>query len=355
MSAPSPAPQSPDIAWPAPRLQVLQVEELFRFAGTSTAFSFLGALLALGVLFDAGGSRTAATLWFLAATAIAVARAFIVFFYRRREPGADTQRFADAYTASNFAAGLLFGTLGTVLFPAGPVHAQLFILMMIICFVAGSVTAYAPVRFCHDALSIPATFPTALYLFFVRDGVHWFAGLASIFFCVAIVYYAHQLHHHFARAFLARIERDDLLALQQALQEKTRLENRELAHRVAVRGVRAEDASVRVERLEALFERSPLPQIECDAAGDIVVANAAAGRFFGLPPASMAGQPISVFVSQLPAAAAAESSPHSLAVRALLPLGDGVACTASLTPLALPGGPRGFAVTLTGLPVTAPA
>ena len=354
MSPAAPASQPHVPAWPAPRLHALQVEELFRFAGTSAAFSFLGALLTLGVLFEAGGSRSAATVWFLAATAIAVARAFIVVFYRRRDPAADPTRFADAYTASNFAAGLLFGTLGTVLFPPGPPHAQLFVFMVIMCFVAGSVTAYAPVRFCHDALSIPATFPTALYLFFARDGVHWYAGLAALFFCVAIVYYAHQLHRHFERGFLAQIERDDLLAVQQALQEKARLENRDLAHRVAVRGVRAEDASGRAERLEALFERSPLPQVECDAAGHIVVANPAAGRFFGLPPAAMAGQPLSVFVSHLSPAAAAESSPHSLPVRALLPRG-GVSCTASITPWALPGGPRGFAVTLSGLPATAPA
>lgn len=157
-------------AWPAPRLRALQVEELFRFAGTSAAFSFLGALLTLGVLFEAGTPRSASALWFLAATSIAVTRALIVFFYRRREPDADPQRFADAYTVANFAAGVLFGALGTVLFPSGPVYAQLFVVMVIICFVAGSVTAYAPVRFAHDAMSIPATVPTALYLFFVRDG-----------------------------------------------------------------------------------------------------------------------------------------------------------------------------------------
>lgn len=350
-SAPAAAPTS----WPAPRLHALQVEELFRFAGNSAAFSFLGALLTLGVLLEVGTSRAGAALWFLAATAIAVARALTIFFYRRRDATADPRRFADAFIVSNFASGLLFGSLGTVLFPSGPVYAQLFVFMVIICFVAGSVTAYSPVRFAHDALSIPATIPTALYLFFARDGVHWFAGLAALFFCLAIVHYARQLHLHLERGFLARIERDDLLALQQALREKAQLENDDLAHRVAMRGVRAAQASIRAERLEALFERSPLPQLECDAAGTIVVANPAAERLFGMPAGSMAGQPIAVFVSQISPAAAAEATPHSMAVKALLPRGGGLPCTASVTPWVLPGGPRGFAVTLSGLPATAPA
>lgn len=145
------------------------------------------------------------------------------------------------------------------------------------------------------------------------------------------------------------------MALQQALQEKTRIENRELAHRVAVRGVRAEDASGRAERLETLFERSPLPQLECDAAGNVVVANPAAGRLFGMPPALMCGQPLSVFVSHVAPAAAIDAHPRSLPVQAVVAGGTPLSCTASITPWAVPGGPRGFAVALSGLPANAPA
>jgi PAS domain-containing protein len=340
--------------WPAPRVRMLQIDELFRFAAVSAAFSFLGALLTLGVLFQVGVNRTAAALWFFAATGINVARAFIIFFYRRREPNADPSQYADAFVVTNFAAGVLFGVLGTVLFPAGPAYAQLFVLMVIICFVAGSVTAYAPVRFAHAALSIPATFPTAFYLFFVRDGMHWFAGLAALFFCLAIVYYARQLHRHLEGAFIAQIERDDLLALQQALQDKVRLENRELAHRVAVRGVRAEDAAVRAERLESMFHNSPLPQFECDASGHVVTANPAAARTFAVPVEAMVGEPIAVFVSGISVHAAADAAPHSVPAEARLPAGQAHACTASLTPWALPGGPRGFAVLLSGLPSLEP-
>ncbi len=173
--------------WPAPRLRALQVEELFRFAGVSAAYSYFGALLTLGVLFEVSTDRTPAAAWFVAATILAVLRGLLVVAYRRRAPGVDPSRYAHLAISANFLAGVLWGLLGTVLFPAGPVYAQLYVVMEIICFVAGSGTAYSAVEGAHEALSIPATLPTAAYLFFMRDGMHWYAGVAAVFLCFAIV------------------------------------------------------------------------------------------------------------------------------------------------------------------------
>lgn len=335
--------------WPAPRLRALQVQELFRFAAPSAAYSFVGSLLTLGVLFESGADRRAATLWFMLATTVAFFRALVIFFYRRREPGGDLARWPRLVIAGNLAAGMLWGALGTLLFPAGPLYAQLLVLMVIICFVAGSVTAYAPVRFAHDALSLPATIPTAVYLFFVRDGVHVYAGVAALLFCAAIVYYARQLHAHLEASFLAQIERDDLLSISHAVREKVQLENRDLAHRVAVRGVRAESAANRAERLETLFEHSPLPQFDCDAAGTIVAVNAAAARLLGATAGELAGKPLADFVPGV----VAETTAHSQRAEAKRPGGAAFACTASVTPFALASGVRGFSVVLSGLPSVA--
>ena len=190
--------------WPAPRLRALQVEELFRFSGVSAAYSYFGALLTLGVLFEVSTDHTPAAAWFVAATLLAVLRGILVVAYRRRPPESDPSRYARLAIVANLFAGVLWGILGTVLFPAGPVYAQLFVVMVIICFVAGSVTAYSAVEGAHEALSIPATIPTAAFLFFMRDGMHWYAGVAALFFCFAIVYYARQLHTHLEAGFLAQ-------------------------------------------------------------------------------------------------------------------------------------------------------
>ncbi len=159
---------------------------------------------------------------------------------------------------ANLLAGIQWGLLGTVLFPDGQVYLQLFALMVIICFVAGAVTAYAPVKGAHEALAVPAAIPTAIYLFFIHSGPHWYAGVLALFFCFTIFYYASRLTRNMEEGFIMQIERDNLLSLTELLNEKLQRENRDLAHRVAVRAASIEVARERADRLDALFERSAL-------------------------------------------------------------------------------------------------
>lgn len=341
--------------WPEPRLKALQVDELYRFAPTATGFSYFGALLTLGVLINVGDIGRGAV-WFLWATAITFFRCVCIVAYRRRGAESDPDAWGRLMVAANFLAGVQWGILGTLLFPHGPVHTQLFTLMVIICFVAGSVTAYAAVKGAHEAMSLPATVPTSVFLFFFQNGTHWYEGTMALFFCFAIVYYARKQHRYLETGFRMQIERDDLLTLTAMLNQKLERENRELAHRVAVRGASVESARGRAERLESLFERSPLPQIECDAAGNVMTCNPAAERLFGVPHDEMVGRPLTMLLA-IPAPEVKElayaSRGETFDVEARARQGLRVPCSASFTPLPEVDGRRpGFGVTLTGIPVT---
>jgi PAS domain-containing protein len=342
----------PVLSWPSPRLLALEVAQIYGFATTAAGFSYVGALLTLGVLVETGDVLRGAV-WFLFASLVTFVRAFLVIAYRRRSAAWGMETWARLMVFANLLAGIQWGLLGTVLFPQGPLYAQLFTLMVIICFVAGSVTAYAALKGAHEALSVPATVPTALYLFFVHDGVHWYAGVAALFFCFAIVHYSGKLHRHMRRTFELQVERDDLLALTQALNEKLSTEKLELAHRAAVRGASMESARDQARRLSALFERSPLPQLECDGAGRIVGSNAAAQRFFARTREELSGSPLDSLVTArgapIPEIAAGGTFEVEVKVR-----GDTVECSASITPLAADEGQRGgFGVALVGVSVPA--
>jgi PAS domain S-box-containing protein len=339
---------------PEPRLLDLQVEEVYRLAPTATAFSYFGALLTLGVLVEIGDTVPGA-IWFLFASAVTFLRAFLVIAYRRRTPGSDTGRFAKGVTVANLLAGVQWGVLGTVLFPDGPTYAQLFTLMVIICFVAGSVTAYSALRGAHEALSIPATIPTSIYVFFLHDGVHWYAGIAALFFCFAIIHYAGKLHRYLAASYRLQMERDDLAELTRRLNQRLEGEKSELAHRAAMRGVSAETARDEAARLLALFDRSPLAQLECDANGNVIASNAAAQRLFGRSRAALAGVPIASLMSssaEHDAGLLNVATPRTVDVDVTAPDGSRIACTASLTPLPAPPGQRaGFGIVLAGVSV----
>jgi hypothetical protein len=220
--------------WPEPRLRALQVEELYSHAPAATAFSYFGALITLGVLIEVGDIARG-TVWFVWATAVTFLRAICIVGYRRRAPDSDPDAWGKLVVASNLLAGIQWGILGTLLFPQGPAYLQLFMFMVIICFVAGSITAYSAYRGAHEALSIPAALPTAVYIFFVQSGVHWYAGVMALFFCFTIVYFAGRLNRHMGRAFRLQIERDDLVSLTTILNEKLGRENKELAFRLAVK------------------------------------------------------------------------------------------------------------------------
>jgi len=221
-------------AWPQPRLRTLQVEELYSHAPAAAAFSYFGALITLGVLIQVGDIARG-TVWFVWATAVTFLRAICIIGYRRRAPDSDPDAWGKLAVAGNFLAGIQWGVLGTLLFPQTAGYLQLFTFMVIICFVAGSITAYAPYPGAHEALSIPAALPTAVYLFFVQSGVHWYAGIMALFFCFTIVFFARRLNRHLEQGFRLQLERDDLLSLTAILNDKLGRENKELAFKLAVK------------------------------------------------------------------------------------------------------------------------
>ncbi|MEO5676270.1 MAG: PAS domain S-box protein [Usitatibacter sp.] len=342
--------------WPDPRLRALQVDELYHHAPTAASFSYFGALLTLAVLIETGDIARGAV-WFVWATAVTAFRFMTIVAYRRRAPGSDPEAWARLVVAANFLAGVQWGILGALLFPEQGGYRQLFTIMVITCFVGGSLTAYASVKGAHEALSIPATVPTAVNLFFVQQGIHWFAGVTAIFFCGAIVYYARMLNRHLEHRFRLQIERDDLLELTALLNEKLERENQELAHRAAVRGMSVESARERVGRLETLFENSPLAQIECDGAGKVITVNLAAERLLGKRHEELAGKSFAALLDGPYAATkafAGAREPITIEVEVVGRGGETIACTASFTPLtAREGREAGFGVILSGCTIPA--
>ena len=275
-----------------PAVRALQVEEVFRFADTAAGFSFLGALLTLGVLADTGDIGRG-SVWFVFACGVTLVRIIAVVGYQRRDPRASVEPWAKLIIAANLLAGIQWGLLGTVLFPLEHGYRELFTIMVITCFVGGSLTAYSSIPWAHPALSIPATIPTAIYLFFGQGGTHFYAGATALLFCLAIYYYSVKLTRHMEDRFTLQVAHEDLLRVTGGANERLELENRELSHRAAVRAVSAESARGQAERLFAQFLRSPLPMMECDAAGKVISCNPAAERLLGEREREMQGRPLS--------------------------------------------------------------
>jgi PAS domain S-box-containing protein len=273
-----------------------QVAEVFRYAGTATVFSYIGALLTFFVLWDTDDLRRG-TIWLGYASVVTCMRFVVIMAYQRRDRAMPVDIWMHCIIGLNLMSGIQWGFLGTLLFPPDPSYRQLFTIMVITCFVGGSITAYSAIPWAHQALSLPAAIPTAVFLFFVQGGVHIFAGIAAIGFCFAIVYYAMNLTRHLEERFRLEIEHEDLLRNVGVTAERLTAENRELAHRAALRGASVESSREEAERLGALFLRSPLPMIECDMAARIIACNPAAERLLGELEEDLRGRALAVHVS----------------------------------------------------------
>jgi hypothetical protein len=173
----------------AQEVQALQVAELFRNLPAGAASALAGTFLCVAVLAQEG-MRSAHVAWLAYGIVVAAVRLGMCWAYRAGAFGLDPAGWARLAVFGNFLAGVQWALLGTWLFPAEAGPRQNFAIMVITCFVGGSITAYAPVRWAHPALSVPATVPASIHIFFIESGPHPLSGVMAFFFVGMVLFYA---------------------------------------------------------------------------------------------------------------------------------------------------------------------
>lgn len=218
-------PRSPSPSY-AREVEALQVAELYRNLPVGAASAYFGTLLCVAVFLEFGmGGRE--VVWFAYGTIVAVLRLGLCWLHRHQDGiGGD---FAPADWArlaiiGNALAGIQWGLLGTWIFPELPGYRQTFSIMVITCFVGGSITAYAPVRWAHPALSLPATIPSTLYIFFIESGPHLMAGFTALFFSAMVIYYSLRETELVAQRLRADVRiRKQLSELEERVEEMPKI------------------------------------------------------------------------------------------------------------------------------------
>jgi PAS domain S-box-containing protein len=241
-----------------------QVAEVFRFAPSAIAFSYFGSVITLIVFHDTGDFGRG-LYWFSFATAVMLFRGALLWQYaqlrgRVREPG----RWAQLLIVGNFLAGIQWGLLGTVLYPAEPGYRELFTVMVIISYVAGSIVAFTPIRWAHEALALPAALPAAIYIPFFHHEPHLFSGIMAIFFVFTVLFFAQKQHRAATQRLTYELENEALLARLNNTNSELGMKNRELKYRTEIVSRAQLEARRRANILASHVERTLLPVIECD-------------------------------------------------------------------------------------------
>ncbi|MDX2217751.1 MAG: PAS domain-containing protein [Burkholderiales bacterium] len=285
-----PAPAMPWTAEHERKLAAMQVDELYRFVPFTTLVPFLGAGLTLGVLLETGAGQSA-IIWFLLFTAATAYRGMI-WFMRGRVHDIEPATWGQLVIIGNLAAGCLWGALGSVFISTGDSYREIFIIMVICCFVGGSVTSYAPLKWAHPALALPAVIPPLLYLGLVRANFDSFGLLMGIVFVASITGVAMQQHSRIKDRLRLMIQNEELLARLGEANAQLVRENSNLAHRAAVRLNSARKAQGRADLLTRHFENTPLAMLECDRSLNLLAWNEAAEKLLGSRLQQMLGEPL---------------------------------------------------------------
>ena len=272
------------------RLLAKQVNELFVFAPAAVAFSFVGSIATVVVFYDTGELQKG-LFWFLLATLVMFFRAVVALGYRHQStPVARPETWARLMIAGNFFAGIQWGLLGTVLFPAEHNYRELFTVLVLASYVAGSITAFSPVKWAHLALAVPASVPPAIYIFFMRDGMNWLGGGMALFLIFCVLYFSFKQHQIVVCRLKVELENEELLA--QSLESNSTLShsNNELKNRTQYEQRAKIQAMTRAELLGAHVSNTLLPIAECDRNLNVLEWNAAAEATLGYRHKDVRGQ-----------------------------------------------------------------
>lgn len=263
------------------RLLEKQVEELFLFMPSAVAFSFVGSLATLVVFIDTG-DRFTGLVWFSFAVVVLFVRGVTAFAYRHTpKPVSNAAWWARLMLVGNLLAGIQWGLLGTVCYPVENNYRELFTVLVITSFVAGSITPFSPVKWVHLAMAIPASVPPAIYIFFMRDGSNWLGGCMALFFVFCVLYFSHKQYHIVAARLIVELDNEQLLARSLESNKSLAHSNSELRLITVNEQEARQEASVKARLLGAHIAGTLLPVAECDAQGNIIAWNAAAEAKLG--------------------------------------------------------------------------
>lgn len=259
-----------------------QTAELFRLLPASTLLSFVGAVLTFGVLFVSGDAERG-IYWLAFASAVTLFRAVVIWDYSGspNKTRAEARTSAMLVIAGNVLAGIQWGLLGTWLFEPEPLFRALFCVITVVSFVSGAAITFAPVRYAHAALAIPATLPTIVYVFFMRADGNVVVGSACMVFTIAILYLAEVQHRIIRARLLLEIEGDEQLKMAADENSTLGMNIKKLEHRTEVVKRAQIEARRRADSLAHHMQHTLLPVIECDQYGRIIEWNEAAERTFG--------------------------------------------------------------------------
>ena len=239
------------------------------------------------------GARLAA--WLLAVAIVALARYWLIAYYRAAPQAHGTRVWAQYYAVATLAAGSVWGASALWLFPAALVP-QVFLFFLLTAMTAAAVVSFAAIFPVALAFVIPVLAPLALRLSLAGGRWHHAMGLVAVLFMVAMLLTARRIERTIATSLKLRFENRTLVARLQ--DEKTAIQglNEELRREIAARSRAAEELQERETYIRAVLEHVEEGIVTVDHEGCLRSLNREALRIFGYEQDELLGSHFSQLV-----------------------------------------------------------
>ena len=232
------------------RVAQAQVDLVYQNAPSGFVATAVVGVLIVVATWDAIG-HVALEVWLAATVGIGAVRFAGVRAYQRRAAGASLARWRNLFTAGALAAGLGWGALGSVLFPAAsPVH-QMVIGFALGGMVAGGAAYLAPVRASYVAYAASAVLPFSARLIATGELSQVSMGVMTVAFVASMIATSRSMHATITDNIVLRIDKEDVAArlvveqeriAQQAEELQQRARELALAHEASLAGTRTKSA-----------------------------------------------------------------------------------------------------------------
>ncbi|MBA2689330.1 MAG: PAS domain S-box protein [Burkholderiales bacterium] len=267
-----------------------RVKMVYRLVSLNLATAPFMALLVWWAASRTSPDATVAV-WFALLLVVTFGRALLTRFYRRAAPQpAAAGRWGRRFTIGAFAAGLLWGTAGMLLFARDDNLSHITVAFLLPGIAATAIATLGPLKGAYHAFVLPLVLPLVVFLFFTGETVYIAIALAACALTAVLMAAAARYSRTVEESLQLRVENlallDNLSQSNERLQQfNTRLQRETSEGRHAQSRAREQS-----RRLAMYVEQTPLAVIDTDLSYHVIAWNHGAENMFGYKPAEILGK-----------------------------------------------------------------
>ncbi len=274
-----------------------QVGYLYHLSRLGYTGTLISAVIIGIALWDVG-TRELLMGWLGMVLVVTLARYLLYRAFLNAAPAASSSRtWARYFVIGSGAMGIMWGALGTLLYPTQFIPHQFLVIFLIIGMVATAMIILAPLRAAFLVFVVPAMVPTIIMVFVQDTALHYFMGVLTLVFFGVMMGNSPVISGMIRESLRMKYENSKLIRRLSAAHAESEAINAQLNERVSLEQHTAEQLRQATQKFRALINASPLAIVVRDAQGLIERWNPAAERIFGWNEAEVQGRKVEWYPS----------------------------------------------------------